>query len=75
MNNLGTCYKKGIGTEEDKEKALACYTKGAELGNIEAYWNLYLYYMDGISTERNFKKAVEWLEKEIKQEIWNVLSC
>lgn len=63
INNVGTCYKKGIGTEQNTEKALACYAKAAELGSSEAYWNLYLYYMDGICEERNFVKAVEWLKK------------
>lgn len=62
-NNLGTCYKRGIGTEVDKEKALDCYTKAAEMGSMEAYWNLYTYYMDEVCTPRDFKKAVEWLKK------------
>lgn len=63
INNLGTCYKKGIGTEMDKDKALDCYIRAAKLGNKEAFWNLYLYYMDSYCTEQNFEKAVEWLKK------------
>lgn len=61
--NLGTCYKRGIGTDVNKEDALKCYIKSANLECLEAYWNLYLYYMDGVCTPRNFDKAVEWLLK------------
>lgn len=62
-NNLGTCYKRGIGTEVNKEKALECYTKAAEMGSMEAYWNIYMYYMDEVCTPRDFDKAVEWLKR------------
>ena len=62
-NNLGTCYKRGIGTEVNIEKALECYTKAAEMGSMEAYWNLYMYYMDEVCTPRDFDKAVEWLKR------------
>ncbi len=63
FNNVGTCYKKGIGTEQNAEKAVACYEKAVEMGSPEAYWNLYLYYMDGVCEERSYTKAVEWLRK------------
>lgn len=63
-NNLGTCYKRGIGTEVDAQKALECYQEAIELGEKNSsYWNLYLYYMDEVCTPRDFVKAVEWLEK------------
>lgn len=62
-NNLGTCYKRGIGTEVNFENALECYTKAADMQCMEAYWNLYLYYMDEVCTPRDYVKAVEWLQK------------
>ncbi len=62
-NNLGTCYKRGIGTDVNKEKALECYTKAAEMGSMEAYWNIYMYYMDEVCTPRDYDKAVEWLKR------------
>ena len=63
-NNLGTCYKRGIGTTADAAKALECYEQAIATGDkAHAYWNLYLYYMDGVSLPRDFKKAVEWLQK------------
>jgi len=62
-NNLGTCYKRGIGTEVNEKKALDCYTKAVELECMEAYWNLYMYYMDEVCVPRDFKKAVEWLKR------------
>jgi TPR repeat protein len=62
-NNLGTCYKRGIGTEVDKDKALESYTQAADMGCMEAYWNLYMYYMDEVCVQRDFKTAVDWLKK------------
>lgn len=33
LKQLGECYSKGIGCEENKEKAYDCYLKGARLGD------------------------------------------
>lgn len=63
-NNLGTCYKRGIGTTVDAQEALKCYElaiKGGE--KATAYMNLYVYYMDGICCQKDVGKAIEWLKK------------
>ena len=63
-NNLATCYKRGIGTDPDSKKALECYEQAITAGDkAHAYWNLYLYYMDGVCLPPNHQKAVEWLQK------------
>ena len=63
-NNLATCYKRGIGTDADPKKALECYEQAITAGDkAHSYWNLYLYYMDGVCLPRNYQKAVEWLQK------------
>ena len=63
MINLGCILETSNEYPNDKKRAFELYTKAAEMGCMEAYWNNYMYYMDEVCTPRDFKKAVEWLQK------------
>ncbi len=36
LNNIGNCYKQGLGVEQNRAKALEIYNKLAQEGNAEA---------------------------------------
>jgi TPR repeat protein len=59
MQQQGTgCYKKG-----DYSSAFEYYTKAAELGDIEAHYNLSICYALGHGVEKDEKKRVFHLEE------------
>jgi len=68
LNNLGSLYFSGIGTQKDIGKALGLFHEAAELGNDNAALNLAFIYLTGgeKNTERN-KKAIELFEKAQKK--------
>jgi len=49
--------------EGDYKSAFECWTKAAELGNIDAHYDLAASYMDGEGVERDMKKAIYHWEK------------
>ncbi|RHZ70761.1 hypothetical protein Glove_267g35 [Diversispora epigaea] len=53
QNNLGNCYRNGIGTTKDEEKAFQWYLKSAEGGNLLGQNNLGSYE----------EKALQWYLK------------
>ena len=63
LNNLGTCYKRGLGCTKNAEKAVECYLKAAEHGSPEAMFNLFKFYSDDLAVGHNYEKAKEWLVK------------
>ena len=59
MNYMGEkCYREG-----DNEGALEWFTKAAELGNIDAHYNIGVMYEKGIGVEKDMEKAVYHYEK------------
>ena len=48
-------------------KAFDCYEKAATAGHSGAQYNLGVFYMEGLGTEKDFAKAVEWFEKAASQ--------
>lgn len=64
LNNLGSLYFSGIGTQRDIRKALGLFREAADLGNDNAALNLAFIYLTGgkKDAERN-KKAIELFEK------------
>lgn len=64
LNNLGSLYFNGIGTQKNIKKALEMFKKASILGNSDASVNLAFIYLTGgpHDTERN-RMAVELFEK------------
>ena len=54
---LGRCYKQGIGTEEDWDKALEWFGKGAEKNESRCLTELGLAYENGNGVEENPQKG------------------
>lgn len=64
LNNLGSLYFNGIGTQRDVKKALALFKQSADLGNNDAAVNLAFIYLTGgrKDSERN-RIAIELFQK------------
>jgi tetratricopeptide (TPR) repeat protein len=59
LNQMGSkCYNKG-----DYEGAFEYWTKSAELGDINAHYNLACSYSDGVGVEKDMKKSIYYLEE------------
>ena len=63
MNNLGYCFKHGVGVAQNKTKAVEWYTKSAEKGNSIAMYNLGMCFEEGHGVARNLATALEWYTK------------
>lgn len=70
---LSLCYEEGEGTAPFPEKAQELLEKAAELGHMEAQFRLAMQFYEGhtvvcdIKIEKNYEKAVYWLEKGAAQ--------
>ncbi len=62
---LGRCYARGEGVEQNIEQAIYWYTLSAEKGNHKAQNNLAYLYVNGpeYGIEQDLQKALYWLEK------------
>ena len=64
MNHLGEKYFYGdLGLQNDERKAVSLWTEAAELGSIEALFNLALAYERGNVVEKDEMKAAEFYTK------------
>lgn len=61
--NLGVCYKKGHGVNQDFKEAIYWYRKAAEQGNTDAQYNLGVSYENGEGVSKDLKEAVFWYRK------------
>ncbi|RHZ84535.1 hypothetical protein Glove_79g93 [Diversispora epigaea] len=61
--NLGYCYRHGIGTTKDEEKAFQWYLKSAEGGDHTGQFNLGDCFEKGIGTTKDEEKAFQWYLK------------
>ena len=62
--NLGICYDKGIGVEQDSVEAAKWFRKAAEQGDAEAQCNLGRFYDYGIGVGQDSVEAVKWPEPQ-----------
>ncbi|RHZ84618.1 hypothetical protein Glove_79g104 [Diversispora epigaea] len=68
QNNLGNCYRNGIGTTKDEEKAFQWYLKSAEGGDSDGQCNLGYCYYNGIGTTKDEGKTFLWYLKSAEGE-------
>ena len=59
INNLGSLYYSGIGTQANVGKAMEMFDKAAKLGNVEAAVNLAFLYMTENPIQQDSKRAIE----------------
>ena len=59
QNNLGFLYEKGLGIEQNSEKAFLLYQQAASDGNVVALKNLARCYAEGIGITKDNTKVIE----------------
>lgn len=58
----------GIGTSKDLPSAMQHHRKAAELGQVEAMYNLGIAYADGNAVPQDYASALRWLNKTMAHE-------
>lgn len=66
INNLGSLYYSGIGTERNLTKAAETFEKAVVAGNTEAAVNLGFLYLTGSGVIKDNRKAMELFERAAK---------
>lgn len=59
VNNLGSLYYSGIGTERSTVKAAQMFEKAVALGNSEAAVNLAFIYLTGMGLPKDYAKSMQ----------------
>ena len=68
IHNLGQKYREGdLGLQKDMRKGIKLYTEAAELGSIEALYNLGVLHFHGNGVEQDSIKAVQLWTKAAMQ--------
>lgn len=67
QDSLGYNYEKGLGVDQDFDKAIEWYRKSAEQGNAEAQYSLADCYLCGRGVAMNEVEAIKWLHKAAEQ--------
>ena len=60
---VGSFYQKGIGTEQNYEKAFEYFKRGAALNHPNSYDSLGFLYLNGQHVEKDLDKALENFDK------------
>ena len=60
QNTLGLCYAEGFGVPQDPARALACFVRAAELGNVQGMANAARAYYNGFGTPVDYDQAFVW---------------
>lgn len=63
INNLGSLYYSGIGTDVNIGKAMDMFEKAQQLGNVEAAVNLAFLYMTDNPRSKDSQKAIHYFEE------------
>jgi len=58
--NLGTCYLRGIGCQQDMALAFACFQSAAEAGHPEGMDNMSACYQFGHGVEKSTERSLYW---------------
>jgi len=67
MCNLGACYDKGEGCDQNETKAVELYEKSANLGCSDAMHNFGNCYERGAGVTKDLNQAREWYTKAAAQ--------
>lgn len=67
INNLGSLYYSGVGTQRDYLKAATLFDQAAKMGNTEASVNLAFIYLSGASVGKNSPAAIELFKGAAKK--------
>lgn len=67
MINLGLCYEKGTGIQQDYNKAFELYQKAANSGHPQAQNNLASCYYFGMGVAKDVPMAKMYYEKAAAQ--------
>jgi hypothetical protein len=66
-NDLGCCYCKGIGVNQDEQKGMEWFLKAAQQGLAVAQRNVGHLYLNGIGTPKDIEEAKQWYRKAAEQ--------
>ena len=64
LSDLGECYFKGFGTEQDLERALECFMETKHLGVSKYY--IATYYLYGLLGMLDEPEGVRWLKEAVE---------
>lgn len=67
QNELGACYYRGKGVEQDYAKAVKWFRKSAEQGNAKGQYNLGVCFYNGQGVSQNEAEAAKWYRKAAEQ--------
>lgn len=68
QSNIGACFQFGIGVDINYEEAISWYQKAIDHGSTTAMGRLAIMYAWGLGTEKNFKKAHEYVDMAISKD-------
>src|SRR5690606_38554008 len=67
MRNIGHLYRRGLGVEQDYQKAMTWYKRAATLGLDRAQANVAGMYLAGEGVEQDYAQAANWFAQAAQQ--------
>lgn len=67
QNDLGSCYDRASGIEQNRNEAFKWFQKSAEQGNMLGEYNLGWYYFSGFGCQKEYGQAVYWYRKSAEK--------
>ena len=67
QNDLGSCYDRGSGIEQNHDEAFKWFQKSAEQGFVWGEFNLGWLYFSGLGCRKDYGQAVYWYRKSAEQ--------
>ena len=67
MRNIGHMYRRGLGVEQDYQKAMTWYKRAATLGFDRAQANVAGMYLAGEGVEQDYAQAANWFAQAAQQ--------
>ncbi len=67
LNLLGMMYELGKGVSQDVGKSVVLYRQAADMGDLNAQYNLAVSYDAGSGIPQNYREAVKWYQRAAEQ--------